>query len=94
MADLFGELDAFATDNPYVASLMSDVYEVVRPVELVPRERRVALDGTTVRLALARGDAWQQLVPEPVRRYIVEKRLDDRFRKEFGLETLSLQAAR
>jgi len=93
VADVFGELDAFVTDNPYVASLMKETYPLVRPVELVPEDRRVMLDGTRVRLELARGEAWRQLVPESVRRYITANALDRRFRAEFGLETLSLQAS-
>ena len=93
VADLFGDLDAFVTDNPYVASLMKSTYSLLRPVELVPEDRRVVLDGTRVRTELARGEAWRQLVPEPVGRYMSENALDRRFRAEFGLETLSLQAS-
>ena len=77
----------------YVASLMRETYPLVRPLELIPEDRRVMLDGSRVRLELARGEAWRQLVPESVRRYITENALDRRFRAEFGLETLSLQAS-
>ncbi len=93
VADLFGNLDAFVTDNPYVASLMSQTYRLIRPVELVAEEQRVALDGTRVPLELARGEAWRELVPEAVGRYMTENALDRRFQAEFGLETLSLQAS-
>ena len=89
---LFGPLDAFVTDNPYVAHLLEGDYEVIRPVALVPPERRVAVDGTSVRRALALGDGWRELVPGAVREYIVARGLDRRFREEFGLETLALQA--
>ena len=52
---LFGTLDAFVSDNPYVIKLMSEVYTVVRPITLVPSEQRMPLDGTQVRRAMARG---------------------------------------
>ena len=42
---------------------------------------------------VAVASAGRQLVPEPVGRYIAENALDRRFRAEFGLETLSLQAS-
>ena len=34
--DLFGPLDCFVTDNPYVAKLLAADYRVIRPVALVP----------------------------------------------------------
>jgi nicotinamide-nucleotide adenylyltransferase len=90
--DLFGPLDLFVTDNPYVASLMAGDYRVIRPVELVPEDEKIPLDGTMVRRAMARGDNWQELVPPAVADYIAANRLDDRFRREFGLKTLALDA--
>lgn len=86
---LFGDLDLFLTDNPYVAHLMRGTYTVARPVELVPLEQRVPLEGTTVRLAMARGDGWREMVPPEVADYIVEYGLDERFRREFGLQALA-----
>jgi len=90
--DLFGPLDRFVTDNPYVASLLAHDYRLMRPVELVPPEQRVRIDGTMVRGEMARGPAWRDLVPPEVAAYIEENRLDERFRREFGLETLALDA--
>ena len=40
----------------------------MRPVELVPEEERIAIDGTMVRREMARGDGWRDLVPESSRR--------------------------
>lgn len=85
---LFGPLDVFFTANPYVADLLQHDYEVHHPIVLVPEAHRVPIDGTGVRRAMARGEAWQQMVPESVSRYIEAQGLDDRFRREFGLETL------
>jgi nicotinamide-nucleotide adenylyltransferase len=90
--DLFGSLDLFVTDNPYVASLLAADYRVIRPVELVPEDEKIPLDGTMVRRTMARGDGWQDLVPTEVAAYIAANGLDDRFRREFGLKTLALDA--
>jgi nicotinamide-nucleotide adenylyltransferase len=88
---IFGQLDAFATANPYVASLMREDYTVIHPISLVAMEDRVRIDGTTVRRAMARGDAWISLVPGEVSHYIRQHQLDERFRREFGLETLAME---
>lgn len=90
--DLFGPLDLFVTANPYVASLLAEDYRVIKPVELLSENERIAIDGTMVRREMARGDGWRDLVPQNVADYIVAKQLDERFRREFGLETLALDA--
>lgn len=89
--DLFGELDVFVTDNPYVANLMKDVYRIMRPVDWLDSSERVRVDGTMVRAMMAQGERWQEWVPEGIASYIQENKLDERFRREFGLETLALQ---
>ncbi len=90
--DLLGPLDRFVTANPYVASLMAADYRIIRPVELVPADARIPVDGTMVRREMARGDGWRDLVPPEVADYITARGLDARFRREFGLETLALDA--
>jgi len=90
--DLFGPLDLFVTANPYVASLLAADYCLVRPVELVAEEEQIPVDGTLVRREMAHGGAWRDLVPEKVVDYIVTRQLDERFRREFGLQTLALDA--
>lgn len=90
--DLFGSLDLFVTANPYVASLLAGDYNVVRPVTLIAEDEKVAIDGRLVRREMARGDGWRDLVPKDVADYIAAHRLDERFRREFGLETLALDA--
>jgi nicotinamide-nucleotide adenylyltransferase len=92
VSDLFGSLDLFVTDNPYVASLLAADYRILRPVELVPADDRTPVNGTMVRREMARGGAWQDLMPREVADYIVARRLDERFRREFGLQTLALDA--
>jgi nicotinamide-nucleotide adenylyltransferase len=88
--ELFGPLDYFVTANPYVANLLKADYRLIRPVALVPPEEKIALDGMMVRRALARGDEWQALVPPLIADYITTRHLAERFRREFGLQTLAL----
>ncbi|MCJ7658319.1 MAG: hypothetical protein MUO67_04125 [Anaerolineales bacterium] len=88
--DLFGPLDLFVTDNPYVVSLLAEDYTITRPVTLVPDDEKVPIDGTMVRREMAHGDGWRQLVPDAVADYIAANQLDERFRREFGLQTLAL----
>jgi nicotinamide-nucleotide adenylyltransferase len=90
IVEMFGLLDLFVTANPYVASLLTADYRIVRPVELVPEKERVAIDGSMVRREMARGDCWRELVSGEIADYIVTRQLDERFRREFGLQTLAL----
>jgi nicotinamide mononucleotide adenylyltransferase len=43
-----------------------------------------------VRREMAQGDSWRALVPEEIADYIMAKRLDERFRREFGLQALAM----
>jgi hypothetical protein len=43
-----------------------------------------------VRKAMAKGEKWENMVPEEVRLFIQNNHLDERFRLTFGLETLAL----
>ncbi len=88
--NLFGRLDCFVTANPYVASLLAEDYKVIRPVELVSPDEKIALEGRMVRREMAQGDGWRSLVPQAVAEYITASKLDERFRREFGLQTLAL----
>jgi len=88
VSQLMGPLDLFVTENAWVRELMSPLYPVTHPGEIVPRERHVPIDGTMVRQRMARGEDWRSLVPESVARYMEEEELALRFRREFGLETL------
>lgn len=90
VVEQFGPLDAFCSDNPYVASLLAADYPIIRPVELVPPEAHVPIDGALVRRAMAHGDGWADLVPPAIADYIRCRGLDARFRREFGLQTLAL----
>lgn len=89
---MLGSLDAFVTANAYVRSLLENDYRVLHPLELLPVERRVRASGTLVREAMARGEAWDELVPPVVARWLEAKGIVERFRIEFGLATLAQQA--
>ncbi len=91
--DLLGPLDLFVTANEYVRELLGDLYPTVHPATLVPRALKVPVDGTMVRRAMARGEDWERLVPPAVARYLTERGLVERFRREFGLATLALDLA-
>ena len=89
--ELFGKLDCFVTDNPYVSHLLSEAYHVQAPIKFVGEADRVRLNGTMVRRSMAQGDEWQELVPKGISEYIINKKLDLRFRQEFGLQTIALE---
>jgi len=86
---LYENLDAFVSGNDYVAGLLKDQYKIIHPVEIVPAEKQIRVRATEVRYEIARGGNWEQHVPEKVAEYIRQNGLDERFRKEFGLETLA-----
>lgn len=90
----FGELDLFVTANPYVRSLVEGFWRVRHPLELLEPAERVAVEGKGVRRAMARGEAWERLVPPEVARELRRLGLARRFREEFGLETLAREAPR
>jgi nicotinamide-nucleotide adenylyltransferase len=92
VVEMLGPLDLFVTANEYVKRLLAGDYRVVHPIRLIAPDRRVAVDGTAVRRAMARGDEWRRLVPAAVARYLDDRGLVDRFRRDFGLETLALDA--
>jgi hypothetical protein len=41
---------------------------------------------------MAQGEAWREMVPSAVATWIEDRGLDRRFRREFGLATLALDA--
>ena len=88
--NLFGPLDRFVTDNPYVTHLLAADYNLIKPVALISNDEKIAVDGTMVRREMARGDGWRKLVPPGVAEYITVNQLDARFRREFGLQALAL----
>lgn len=89
---MFGPLDLFVTANDYVRSLLEDDYAIAHPTAIIPPERHVPVDGTMVRRAMARGEEWRAMVPPVIAAYLDGRGLVARFRREFGLATLALDA--
>lgn len=87
-----GPLDVFVTANGYVRGLLMNDYTVVHPVRFVPPERRVRVSGTMVReaMAMTTSDAYRELVPPVIADWIERRGLLERFRSEFGAETIAL----
>lgn len=85
----FGSLDHFISGNEYVAGLLKDSYDIIPSYTIVPQEKRVNLKAAQVRYEMATYGNWQALVPEKVAMYLQENNIVDRFRKEFGLETIA-----
>ena len=92
----FGNLDYFVAENGYVKKLLSEDYEIVNPVTLIAKENQIKISGTMVRIEMAKNGDWQSLVSETVAQYLTKptgnpeyNNLVERFRNEFGLETLS-----
>ncbi len=85
----FCSLNYFVTANPYVRDLLDDSYTVIHPGSCIPPEKWLKLKATEVRLEMARNSPrWRELVPCEVAKYIEQKNLLERFRREFGEETL------
>lgn len=94
VTDRLGPLDYYVTANGYVRSLLVDRYTVVHPVALLDPERRVRVDGTMVRRALAEGgDGWRALVPDAVAALMDREGWVERFRREFGAATRAARMA-
>ena len=94
VASMLGPLDYYVTANAYVRSLLMDRYTVVHPVALLDPARRVRVDGTMVRRALADGgDDWRSLVPPPVAALLEHEGWAARFQREFGEATRAARLA-
>ncbi len=90
VVDHYGKLDNFVTGNPYVKRLLQDHYNIVHPSEIIPEKEYVDICATQVRLAMAKGEGYMHHVPKTVMMYLEENKIVERFRDEFGLETLAL----
>ncbi len=89
IVEQYGKLDCFVTGNEYVASLLESNYKIIHPGDLIPEDKQVRLRATEVRVEMARFGDWKKLVPNEVSDYLEANGLVERFKKEFGLETLA-----
>lgn len=86
----FGSLDYFVSGNTYVGELLENEYKIIHPSEVIPRESWVKARATQVRIDMSLGDSYKKSVPDVVSDYLEKNGIVDRFRSEFGLETLAL----
>lgn len=86
----YGKLDHFVNGNDYVKQLLQPHYDVIHPATLIPPEKHFWVKGAMVRMEMAKGGDWKSLVPEVVAEYLDKNGLVERFRREFGLQTLAL----
>lgn len=87
--DSFGKLDYFVSGNDFVGRLLEKDYSIIHPADVVPKEKHVKLRATRVRYEMATQADWKSLVPQSVADYIEKNKLDERFRREFGLKTIA-----
>ncbi|MBR9703832.1 adenylyltransferase/cytidyltransferase family protein [Candidatus Pacearchaeota archaeon] len=85
---VFGDLDNFVTGNDYVKEIISQYYNVVDSFEIVGGERKNRISSSQVRYEIARNGDWKKLVPKIVADYIETNGIVNRFRKEFGIQTM------
>ncbi|MBL4845307.1 MAG: hypothetical protein JKY65_07270 [Planctomycetes bacterium] len=84
----FGDLDRFVSANGYVRRLLEPTYRLAHPLEVIPPSARAPIGGAEVRLAMARGEAWEHLVPPAVSALLLRGDLVRQFRREHGLAVL------
>jgi len=87
--ETFGKLNYFISSNDYVANLLKNDYKIIHPSEIIPAEKQIPLRATEVRYEIAKFGNWKELVPKAVALYLEKNFLIDRFRKEFGIETIA-----
>ena len=87
----YGPLDAFISGDDYVSDLLKEHYRIIHPASLIPDDKKIRVRATMARVEIAKGtDEWKHYVPKEVADYLENSGLVERFRKEFGLETLAL----
>ena len=90
--NMYQNLDAFVSGNPWTEKLLQPHYQIIHPAELIPKENWVYCKGSIVRMAMAKNEDWERLVRPEVATYMKERKLDERFKREFGLETIATLA--
>lgn len=85
----FGKLDYFVSGNDYIAGLLKNDYKIIHPASIIPPEKHLWVKGTMVRMEMAKFGDWQSLVTKEVADYLEKNDLVNRFRREFGLATLT-----
>lgn len=90
MLQAYGQLSHFVSGNQYVHDLLQGDYPIIHPASLIPLAKHLRVRGSEVRLKIVQyDDTWKTLVPDPVAEYLEKNGLVERFKNEFGLETLA-----
>ncbi|MCX6707975.1 MAG: adenylyltransferase/cytidyltransferase family protein [Candidatus Woesearchaeota archaeon] len=89
VAQSYGPLDYFVTDNNYVKTLLEKDYRMIEPHRVIPACKHAPICASMVREEMARYGDWKSLVPSAVAEYLGNNGLVERFRKEFGLQILA-----
>jgi nicotinamide-nucleotide adenylyltransferase len=84
----FGGIDYFVTGNSWVKEILEDTYTIIHPSAMVESKYHVPVKASMVRIAIAKNDDWQSLVPGCIAQYIHDNSLDERLRQMFGKEIL------
>jgi nicotinamide-nucleotide adenylyltransferase len=87
------KVDYFIVGNEFVKGLLFDKFKTLDSYLLVPKDKRIKVKASEIRVAMATFQDWKKFVSGNVAKYLEDNGLVERFRKEFGLETLSLLAS-
>jgi cytidyltransferase-like protein len=88
VVDHFGQLDHFVTGNGYTTELLKGDYDIIHPEALEKGEPVHPCRGSLVRMEMAIGNCYIELIPPAVARYLESNGLVKRFRREFGAEVI------
>lgn len=86
--DRFKGVDVIVTGNGLVKELLEPHFQMLAPEELVS-PGSAGYNGTAVRLAMAKNEGWEKMVPEEVAGYMKRQGLVGAFRRDFGQETIA-----
>jgi len=86
--DKFGKLEAFVSGDDYVSELLKSDYAIIKPADLIRPEDYIFVRSAMVRAAMAKGEDYSHMVSAQVFECMDRNGLVERFRKEFGLQTL------
>ena len=90
VVDHYKTLDNFVSGNDYVTELLKDDYHIIKSYEMIPTEFQIPIKASMIRMAMARGLNYEEMLPDAVAEYIRDNKLAARFRREFGLEQLAV----
>ena len=85
----FGKLDCFITGNAYLKNFLNKHYKILHPQDIIHAEDQTNPHATQIRIAMVEQREWKSHVPKEVVSFLERNGLVERFRKEFGKQTLA-----